>query len=338
MPGAIPTPTLTWDTTKVNQAIAASGSGSTNAINAWLAVMNSFVGFGTNPATCKGSSNGTGTGALDGVNRCTTALVTAGAGTNHSWIVLEFAQINDGAGHKLQVCFDFLGSMATSTPSTFLSAAAGFTGGSATARPTATDEQQLTNLGGIGVLNGNTTSRVHVVQSTNGKVWVVIICNGNQPAFDFVIAAPTPTIDAVPDQPAGWSYPWIAMWDGASSATNQVTASNLSTSSAKHLCRHSATAGQFGIQWEGGTGITSGAGNSPNSITSQTHMLGFGVWATTGIIGRLGLIPDMFICGDNVFSASVGSTIGADDTHRQWAVFGSLIVKWTNDATVPLGS
>src|SRR6266568_2376351 len=98
----MPVPTLdkTYEYTRagaistVNQAFTASGTILTDCQAIIFAWVRSLLNFTTNPWTCTGSSNGTGTGALDAVNRwaASTNLIWANSG-NHSWIVLKSAGI-----------------------------------------------------------------------------------------------------------------------------------------------------------------------------------------------------------------------------------------------------
>jgi len=339
MPGAIPTPAKNWNTSKVNQAIAWAGFANATAQNMWMAIFSSISTYPTNPAICKGSSNSL-TAGMDGVNRLinNAAFVGSTAGTAHSWIVFEFPQINDGAGgHRLQVCIDYSGASASDfTNNTMLYASAnGYSGGTTSNRPTAADEQGFSGTQFCGV--GTVGVKLHVLQSTDGKTWIIIVCSGGFPSALILIAAPAPTIDVVPT-PGGWSYPWVIFFEASKTSGNVFTATFLASGTAnKHFGRHASTSLPLAFAWEGATAYTSstGAGNGPNSITGQPLMLGFGVWALSGSTqGRLGYLPDMFIVGDSVFAVA-GATIGTDDNHRQWAVFGNLVVPWTNDATVP---
>jgi hypothetical protein len=70
------------------------------------------------------------------------AVVNAASGSNHSWVVLQNNNISTG----FQFCFDY-NSATVSSGSIVISPSAGFTGGSTTVRPTATDEIVLLSVG-----------------------------------------------------------------------------------------------------------------------------------------------------------------------------------------------
>lgn len=88
--------------------------------------------------TVKGSSDGAGASGLDNVDRwaAITNLIWAANGTNHSWIVLENATLG------YQVCIDCNSVTTTNVGLVATEIATPFTGGSATSRPTATNEWQ----------------------------------------------------------------------------------------------------------------------------------------------------------------------------------------------------
>jgi hypothetical protein len=93
---------------------------------------------------------------------------------NHSWVVLKQPLQGDGPGF-LQVCFDWNSAISYHMSLSF-SISAGYTGGSISARPIATDEvvvfssaQVLDNLNQIG------SSGVNCLKSTDGKVTRIVV-------------------------------------------------------------------------------------------------------------------------------------------------------------------
>lgn len=141
--------------------------------NQFVAVKNALKSFGSSPWTVVGSSDGT-TGALDGVDRWTSGtLIDTNRG--HAWIVLEQAGWNGGG----QVCWQWNGGAVI----WFFSSPLGtFSGGSATARPTATDEQNISINGGLvqpySGLSGVFTC--HTLMSTDGQCTRLFLGANNQ--------------------------------------------------------------------------------------------------------------------------------------------------------------
>lgn len=345
MPGSIPTPTLTWDTSKKNQAVAGQASTLLTNQTLQLSIKNALLGLSgiTNTPTCKGSSSSVAAG-MDAVDRwaAATNIVTANAGSAHSWFVFEFPGINDGSGHKLQMLWNMSGGQSNGyLCDIWCSAKAGFTGGSTTARPTATDEQQIngavtTQFGTNSIQNW----KFDIIAESTGKIFHLVMCFSNVCPVYALIAAPTPTIDAVTTgQPSGWDYPWLLIWEGTNSVANIVNSTQLFSFASRHLSRHGASALNTALEYEGGNFIQSGQpAAAANGITGQLPILGHGLWSNTAAgFGRLGYVPDLFFVSETAFAA-IGSTIGSDDNHRLWFVVGSLLIPWTNDSTIPLGS
>jgi hypothetical protein len=126
--------------------------------------------------TCAGSSDGVAAG-MDAVDRWGAPyngakLVRAAAGVAHSWIVLRSPVITTAAGAMTFYCtIDFSGA-ADSTPINLVFSKAAPTGGSITARPTATDE--WTHAANTPSTNDNTAGamRFHGWLSADGACFM----------------------------------------------------------------------------------------------------------------------------------------------------------------------
>ena len=128
-----------------------------------FAIKNGLVGFGTAPWVVRYSCNSVTAGtAGDGVDRWATVanLVWNNAGAAHSWMVLRQTGIH--STYEILLSLEPL----SSTNLIVAQSDVGFTGGTTTARPTATDEYIL------GTANMTpsilTTIRTHFMQSTDG--------------------------------------------------------------------------------------------------------------------------------------------------------------------------
>jgi hypothetical protein len=341
---SLPTLTKTWNTATVNLSVVTNASGLTLGrpwARAFKERMKALPNF---PPTIKGSSNAV-TAGMDGTDRLAADAdyVWVQTSGNHSWWVFEYPQINDGAGHKLQVCFDLTGN-GTSSGSRwqlYASPVAGFTGGSISARPTATDEVPIVTSDWAAP---SVVHRLNFICSTDGTIFHFLSVTGNLPSCWLMVAKPFPTIDAVPAQAGGWNYPWLVATScatGQSAMTAAFLYSVYGTGvNQKYYARHAATTIAFGFEPEGGKTLlqSGGMANGPHGVSGVNPILGFGIWSNTpGVGGRYGFIPDAYAIGDSSY-AGYGATVGADDNHRQWLVAGSMLLPWTNDATVPLGS
>lgn len=188
-PQALPTTTeKTWNLTLINRAVASAGSALTEHRNVLLDIYNGWIATGK--WFLKGSSNSVGAG-MDTTVRISfpSDLVWSSSG-NRSWFVLG----NDALGTGAQVCFSCDGSDYRYMSIT-VSPAAGFTGGTIGARPTATDEGPLTEIPATGNppgwLSGDTASRAykaHHLFSSDGQNTRTIVYAGGNPialiAFD----------------------------------------------------------------------------------------------------------------------------------------------------------
>lgn len=314
----MPLPTLvkTYDYTKINQTHAASGTFLTDAQTVMLALANSLLTLGGSAAwTCVGSSNGTGTGALDAVNRWASIanLVWAIAGSNHGWIVLKQSAI--GASGGIQICFDLVGSNAANV--TFaISANAGFTGGTATARPTATDEAVFS----VSWFSSSVSTVLHVWGSTDGTVVHAQVFSANVCQLNFHASNPANAI-------SGWSHACVYWIQGSG---NCNLASTLYQAAA---ARGVITAVcSFLLTGEAVNGILIEAQMTfADDDTAEWPFGPIGLYTSTASHrGRKGTLIDLWWGSQTATNAD---NYPADNT-RQFVQFGHLIFPW--NGSVPL--
>lgn len=197
---ALPTIDLTWDYTKINQAIAATGVANNTYKAVLLAEKNGMKNFTANAWTVVSSSNAV---VANGSDNWTTVadIVNNTAGVAHSWIVLKQAQM--GAGN-LQLCIDMSSNVSTSRRAMYLSANAGFSGGTTTARPTATDEVTLFTSGTIFGLSVDAAVKLQQWASSDGKQYRMTWLSGNAVQNAIIIGTPKlPT--------SGWTNSYYAI-------------------------------------------------------------------------------------------------------------------------------
>jgi hypothetical protein len=158
-----------WQLTFLNQFF--QGSNATRDM--MLGIKNALKGFSSNPWTVMGSSNSVAAG-MDGVDRWTvsTNLVWFGGGV-HSWIVLK----QSGLLTNFQICIDLFANNFYSGD-IYVSPTVGFSGGSTSARPTASDEVEVTVSPSWFSATNNTNCRAHVMQSTDGECTRIFLCQG----------------------------------------------------------------------------------------------------------------------------------------------------------------
>lgn len=294
---------------------------------AWKTFMTTGLGAWSVVSSSDGVSNA---GAADYWLNATDANVH-GNGVNHSWIVLQ----NDAISTGFQICVDLRknGGGASTIMEVYVSEAAGFTGGTLTARPTATDEVHTADQAG----RHNWTdaidltvnpAQLHMQRSDDGTVthwWIYV--QGYCPCF-YVIEKPQ---DAVPD----WSIPWIAVAcvDWYASTNFRPTYGYLNDIKTNVACRAKGSKTQFYLSSEGAI----------SSMIGQLMSFGgdldggaypffpIGIWCDeAGARGRLGRFSDLWW----------GSVAAADGDHypgdatRQFAQVGDFIVPWPGGAAM----
>jgi hypothetical protein len=331
---ALPALAKTWQfvsngTSCVNQPIASLGSIIADNRRLLRSIKNALTGFASNPWTVRYSCNTTTAGtAGDGVDRWATdadlawATTTSGA---RSWIVLR----QTGIATNFEVCLDLVGAGTDSTNGLggqlFVSASAGFTGGTTTARPTATDESaQALSGSGVAVLRwsqltADLATRWSVMQSSDGactRFW--FYAAGVLRGF-YMFDKPTNIV-------TGWTNPSYAL-----------AAAGTSTAATAGLANVAAYVGRFralGINGAMAMGCeTAGtvifpsdanAGAVPNDIDGSWPMLPIGLSSSSvGVKGRHGTLADIWL-GSN--------TIPDGDTYplatTDFVQVGSLILPW----------
>lgn len=159
---ALPTLEKTWQY-NVNQVIPAS-TVAADKRNLWFKIKQLLTGFASNPWTVVMSSDSITTGAGD---RWLTAanVVMFNEANPHSWIVLQQTTMNGGT---FQICLD-CNDGSGQYGSIIISAAAGFTGGSTTYAPTATDGVAIINHNPWCTFNTSGSTVTHAWMSTDGQ-------------------------------------------------------------------------------------------------------------------------------------------------------------------------
>jgi len=323
---ALPTIELTWRF-KLNTAVTSQGSMlATNRrlLRTEKDGMVSATGYGTAPGnlfTVRYACNGTTAGtAGDGVDRwaADSDLVWANAGTAHSWIVLRQAQVAS-AFEVLISCESASGT--GNNRVIVISPSAGFTGGSTTARPTATDEIIL--FSGSHGLAADGTAKLQQMMSHDGKAYTCMCFTGGALRYVFMIGVPKNPV-------TGWTNPsWF--YAGVSSAALD---GNALCTTASPLVRGRANGLPMAL-WMTSEGYLSTSAHmaaqrltGANAISGEFPLFPVGLASeTSGCEGRHGQIYDLFW---GITSNADGDTYPNDAT-RQLVQIGDLV--FPNDGT-----
>ena len=317
---ALPTLSKTWQF-NVNNQTTAQGTPLADSRKTLRAIKNAMIGFATNPWTVRYSCDSVTAGtAGDGVDRWSadTKLVWANAGTAHSWIVLR--QTGIGTTYELLI------SCENSTPSnlTLLTSISGFSGGSTTARPTATDELTVASSGQW-VSGTDVSNRWSVMQSTDGQCTRILV--GYSGNFTTLIVLDKPN-----NPTTGWTTPNFNALYFAVGGLNTVTTGVISATSPLARSRIGSVNGSVSLTIEGiGNNFATDTtiGNIANEVDSSWDMWPLGIACiTSGARGRHGSLFDLWAI--STVRAS-GDMIPADGSN-QFAVFGNFVLPWNGSA------
>jgi hypothetical protein len=146
--------------------------------------------------------------------------IWANAGSNHSWVVLKNLNLSS-SGAGFQVCFD-LSSSTIYNGTVVFSVSAGFTGGSLTARPTATDESIL--ISNTRIFYGY-SGNIHISSDGECTRWF----GGSAGLCTSVYL-----FEKVKNAPSWWTIPVIVSGKVSNTATSIVVYTNYGASGAAY--------------------------------------------------------------------------------------------------------
>jgi hypothetical protein len=307
---------------------------------AMLAIKNSLIGFALHPWVVWGSCDGAGGagsfGNGDAVDRWvdTGDLIWAAAASNHSWIVLT----QHGLGSaNASICID-LSNANTYQCSLVLSPSAGFGvangggDGTATARPTATDEVVLISNTNWGVTNTVGTRQViHGMQSTDGECTRILVCSNGAVIGFWMLDVPANAI-------AAWTPLVLGNASGSTSAVQLTRAIQSSITTPVGKAKIGAATVSMTMVYETYYGVTSTIPFQwvPDDQSSEYTFFGLGVYCTTaGHRGKKARLVDIWFNMNNATDYGTGQPF-PDDGSYQFVNIGQFIFPWNGTAKVAL--
>lgn len=324
----------TWQF-NVNQLVDAETTASLQAASTMLTYLNSWLGFPLNPWTMRRCCDSV-TVKTDGTNLFTdkTKFVGAAAGTAHSWFV-----VRNPSGQE--VCVDFSSASGAYLAGEYVSASAGFTGGTTTNRPTATDERQLRGSTAspsqwlAGTAGVNVRLRVHVMHSTDGLSTVSFVTY-QQVALSML------QFGRVAEPVSGWSAPVMALWAGTQSTGSLTSTFAQTWTNFRDFQLHVADgpSGQMDIRVTPKIGASSNgqtysstkdsliaiSANRESGYSGRWGLRSFGYFSrTSGMIGRHGKAVDKWFTASGLPG---GTVFNASDGVRSLAVIGNWVLPW----------
>lgn len=332
---ALPTPTKTWEF-DVNHAPI------TTTPELMFQMKNKLVGDGatafSNPPTVKSSSDSV---TADNTDRWLDAgdVVFEEPAGAHSWIVFSCDAVQPG----LEVCWSCEDTSGGNPQAweIFYSDAAGFTGGTTTARPTATDEVVSYTGGSAAEIDGFSAlathpARLHVAQSSDGEVlriWAYTdgVLLGWWELFR-------------PGSPASvWTQPWVGnnYWYKYNTGANapQLTYAKLALTVANYSVSYAAGQTSWMKYTSEATGVAEemiplAQDNPPNLQAADSWTLsGMGLYGVTaGAVGPAGSAVDMWWAPYRV----PDGTHFPSDGSREFVTIDNVVIPWPGGAQMAM--
>jgi hypothetical protein len=317
----------------------AMGEQDQNAFVFWN-MKEKLTNWTSNPWTVAGSGDASA-GAMDSVDRWvdyTTDLTWQRFGVPRSWIVLEHP-------NGQQILIDCWANADTRRDYIhFAFSGEGlFTGGSATACPTAVDGVELLPGGEVtpGSLSpwfdsaGPRAMYAHFIHATDGSADHMIICYNGVPFFYWAMCD-------VADRVDNYTLPGVAFGVSNSNVAASRMSYAIHTEQGYWGGKSNASGSAAGVFRFGLTNLVMGTtGNDlgqlvpgMNSIAQQYALYPVGIMSlTAGLEGRHGRLPDMWMAPS---SLSTGDSIEEDPANPTYelVVFGNIILPW--NGTVPV--
>lgn len=352
----MPTPTIVGDWRfQVSQSIAGANSSAFRQ-SLLLALANSLRGLGSwtddegvadtvdTPWTIVSSSDSTVAGAADHWDAAGDLVWNAEASA-HSWAVFTHADFFGTANplHMLLVC----GPNATINATLgIVFSRVGFTGGSTTARPTATDEHIARPIAGTVATAGwqgddnNTAAsvacRLHVLMTANGRRFKVFMTRAS------LCIAQWSLFDCEAD--AGWTEAYLfklASADFASGAEAEVLTETNEDNGASRLWYANEAGGvgdftaEIAIPYHGvslSASVMTLALNGFNGgwLPLQVPLIGL----SPATVAPIAIVPDCWFARAAAGTGSPGEDV--DTETDRFMQFGIYLVPW-NDSTIVLG-
>lgn len=321
----------TWQITP-NTSTPGLGGATTGSAHIARTIKNLMTSQIMSPWSVSGSSNAggttgspTGSAGMDGVDRWTVDadIATGGSNNRHAWIVLR----QTGIATNYELCWDFTNTGTLSQATFIVSPSAGFTGGSATARPTATDE--IITLNNVSWTDGlDITHKIHYWQSTDGQCTRVMVWYSTFNLTTFWL------FDRPQNPVSGWTNPSVTTMCAANTGF-AFSYNSLSTGSIS-VGKGTTT---MTVKWSG-EGDTNNIlaqvtniGNLANDLDGSWPFSPIGLYSTTlGNKGRHGNLFDIWWKSEGLQN---GDCFPADPTTRKFVTMGTLILPWTGDSIAP---
>lgn len=274
-------------------------------------IKDALLGFALNTAVTRYSCDSITAGAAgDGIDRWTTDANLVWSGTNHSWYVFRFP----GLPGPFEMCIALNAAIATGVSATIVFSNNAFTGGTTSARPTATEEfASILAPGTWSLISGNFSSRVSVQMTSDGECCIITVAANGVQSSNFIFGK-------LQNPVTGFTFPH---YNYVRTDTTPVSL----TSSDPVRYRHAGVYGSARFAGEA-SGIAASNNDAAvaaaNGISGEWPIAPVSLWSTTAAMtGRHGTLFDIYMGLSAVATGDTYPIATAD-----WAQFGTILIPW----------
>lgn len=298
----------------------------------WYDIKNILTTFSFNPWTVARSCNNVAADANDNWNSPADVRWNSSSFGIDSWIVLEQAGIPGAVGNFqiLLVCWTDTVYSVRGGMRYWMSPSAGFTGGSTSSRPTATDEIELEapstynqrTVYDWSNVSGQPSLRLHISQSTDGECTRIAFYVNSEIQRLLMFEKPKNPIN-------GWANPHFALnaCDNGDAASYALLNDSQALSSILN-----PTGGRAGV-WLTGEGNISGPIPKFQTYVSDFDnaypLCPIGLFSST--VGARGRLGELYDCYWGASSLANGTHYPADAS-RLWVQHRDLVMPWPGGA------
>ncbi len=291
-----------------------------------------LLGFASTTWSVVGCSDSI-TAGIDATNRWLTVanLVWNSNGSPFSWIVLGNTAL--GSGWQLLIALNSPdGGTNNAGEGLYVSYSpnAGYTGGSTTARPSATDEVIYYNYDGSRHFVGNDSAfnmRQNVVMSSDGQVTRMFVYANN-------ICFLWWQFEKSANPRASWTYPnFIGLW-GGDHGTSQPTYGSILGSARYVSYLGGAGAGFIGTSEATSGGYIGQLQTYQDDLDADYPLSPVALWGVTnGARARRGAIYDLWLGSTSIPDGNGYPATGMDAGSNKLMTVGNFAVPWVGDGT-----
>lgn len=302
-----------------NEIVLAAGSSTATMKALALRIKTTWMALPASPPVVLGSSDAT-TAGMDGVDRVTDVSDIVCAAGAHSWVVYQVG--------AQQLCWDW--NTSDASEATLVVSLAGFTGGTTTARPTASDERVLVDADDWNC-GGDVRQVLQILHSTDGtQSMVMCFRGGDAKTFILLGTALEPVV--------GWTTPYMAFAGAQGNDSAGLHATEWERLFRTPGMKSWGPGGAMDLFASSFVEYPESAGFKPACVQADVPDPLTGLYppqpmalvsVTPGMSGRHGRLPDLWFVAPSLAN-------GLYPNRTDIAKFGDYLMPWETGAVAPV--